>query len=332
MRPKLPVVATLAALIVFASCSRLIGATLPMKLVADVPLSGNATRLDYASLDAGSGKLYLAHMGDGTVIVFNTRTRKIEATVEGVATVRGVLAVPQLHRVYASAQGTREVVVIDMGSNRIVARVAAGEVDGLAYDPITKRVFASDEAGRRDVVIDAMHNTVVGVVPLGGEAGNTVYDARSHHMLVAVQTSNELVEIDPLAMRVIGRYPLAGSNHSHGIALDERTHVAYVAGELNASVVAFDLHSKKVVAQDGVGSGVDVLAVDPGLGRLYVASESGIVSVFDVSTSSLKKIGQSELAFNAHVVAVDPGMHLIYFPLRDVGGKPTLRIMQPSEK
>ena len=34
------------------------------------------------------------------------------------------------------------------------------------------------------------------------------------------------------------------------------------------------------------------------------------------------------LARDAHVVAIHPISHEIYFPLKDVGGKPVLRIMR----
>lgn len=327
-RWEAPVFLGLSCATLLASCSPLLGAPLPLKLVADVPLSGNATRLDYESLDPRSSRLYIAHMGDGAVIVFNTHTRRVEETVRGIPRVRGVLAVPQVGRVFAASEGNREVAVIDMRSNSVIARLPAGDVDGLAFDPVTERIFVSDEAGQRDVVIDARRDKVIGAVALGGEAGNTVYDGDSHHVLVAVQTSNELVEIAPASMRVIARYPLPGSVHSHGIALDEMRHIAYIAGEINSSVVAFDLRTKKVIARDGVGLGVDVLAVDPGPGRLYVASESGIVTVFDIA-HGFKKLGQSEAGPNAHVVAVDAKTHLVYFPLSDMHGRPTLRIMQP---
>jgi DNA-binding beta-propeller fold protein YncE len=75
-----------------------------------------------------------------------------------------------------------------------------------------------------------------------------------------------------------------------------------------------------------------VLAVDPGLGRLYVASESGVVSVFNVSGRRFEELSQSEIAPNAHVVAVDPKTHLVYLPLQSIGGRPTLRIMEPVKK
>jgi len=65
------------------------------------------------------------------------------------------------------------------------------------------------------------------------------------------------------------------------------------------------------------------------LGRLYVASESGIVSAFDITAGRLRKLGEEQLGVNAHVLAADPKTHLVYFPLMDVRGRPTLRIMTP---
>lgn len=98
------------------------GPPLPLTTVADVPLPGNATRRDYASLDAQRHYLFLAHLGDGAVVVFDTAQRKVITTIPDVSHVHGVLYVPQLDRVYASATGTNEVVAIDTRTLKIVAR------------------------------------------------------------------------------------------------------------------------------------------------------------------------------------------------------------------
>ncbi|HEV7122940.1 MAG TPA: hypothetical protein VGN24_05870, partial [Rhodanobacter sp.] len=78
-----------------------VGGSLPLTTVANVPLPGRATRWDYASLDAAHHHLFLAHLGDSTIVVFDTARRKVIATIPGVSQVHGVLYVPQLDRVYA---------------------------------------------------------------------------------------------------------------------------------------------------------------------------------------------------------------------------------------
>jgi hypothetical protein len=78
-----------------------------------------------------------------------------------------------------------------------------------------------------------------------------------------------------------------------------------------------------------VGEDPDVLALDQSLRRLYVAAESGVVTVFGERGHSLVTLGRKFLATEAHTVAVDPVTHLVYFALQDVGGNPVLRIMAP---
>src|SRR5215813_6308409 len=50
---------------------------LPLKVVADVPLSGGTTRLDYQSLDSGTGRLYIAHLGSDLMTVFDVNKQTI---------------------------------------------------------------------------------------------------------------------------------------------------------------------------------------------------------------------------------------------------------------
>src|SRR2546422_5083573 len=177
----------------------------PLRLVADVPLPGSASRFDYQSLEAASGRLFISHMGAGQLVVVDGRAGRVIGNLDGFPTVTGVLAVPTEHRAYASATGDHAVVVVDDSTLQIVARVPGPRFpDGIAYAPEERRVFVSDESGRRDFVIDATTNSVLAQVELGGEAGNTQYDAGSHCVIVAVQTANQLAVSDP-ASATIGR-------------------------------------------------------------------------------------------------------------------------------
>jgi DNA-binding beta-propeller fold protein YncE len=305
------------------------GPYLPLRAAGDYPLTGNANRFDYASVDRERRTLWLAHMGDGSVEAFDITANRVRLTVALTpgASVRGILVADG--KVYAAAQGLGAVVVLDAASGKQLARVPGGDVDGLAYDPQSRRIFVSDEGGSRDIVIDARTDHAIGSVALGGEAGNTQYDPSSHHIFVGVQTKNELAEVNPLTLKIVRRYALPGCQSSHSVAIDPDQHAAYIGCQQNARLVRLDLRSGSVTGSGGVGIGVDVLALDPGLHRLYVASESGIVSVYDVADGGLKRVAQAFLALNAHVVAVDIATHRVYFPLQNVSGKPMLRVMEP---
>ncbi len=305
------------------------GESAPLVKVADVPLTGPAVRFDYQSFDAVHGRLYIAHMNAGQLVVFDTNTRQVAATLDGFRGVHGVIAVPEIGRVFASATGDHRMAVVDMNSLKTLA--TAGPIDypdGLAYAPTAKRVFVSDEHGGVDAVVDALTNRMVTSIPLGGGAGNTVYDPGSGRILVAVHGVNQLVVIDPVAMKIVKRYDLPGIQNPHGIALDLADRIAFVAGEENHSLGVFDLKAGKLLSVHPVGDDPDVLAFDAGLKRLYVSAESGTVSVF-AWKNGLRLLGQFDMP-HAHTVAVDPSTHLVYFPLENVGGRPLMRIMRPA--
>src|SRR5260221_14113051 len=75
----------------------------PLQRVADIPLGGNTTRLDYESYDPERHLLFIAHLGDSAVIVFDTLAQRVVSRIASVSNVHGVLAIPALGRVYATA-------------------------------------------------------------------------------------------------------------------------------------------------------------------------------------------------------------------------------------
>src|SRR6201997_2758778 len=221
----------------------------PLRKIADIPLPGSAVRFDYQSLDTSHGRLYIAHMNANQLVVFDVKKRGVIANLDGFSSVHGVLAVPELGRVYASTTGEHTVTVVDMATLKSNARI--GEIkypDGIAYAPEAKRLFVSDEHGDADAVIDRNKNSLLTTIPLGGGAGNTVYDSGSRHILVAVHEKNELVSIDPSTAKIIGRYSVNGIEHPHGVSLDVTQRLAFVAGEENHKLALVDLTSMKVLA------------------------------------------------------------------------------------
>lgn len=299
--------------------------------VADVPLGGNPTRLDYESLDPGRHLLFIAHLGDSAVIVFDTEKKQVVTRVPGVSHVHGVLAIPELGAVYASATGTNEVVAIDEATLKITARAPGGVYpDGMAYAPEAHKLYVSDEHGDTETVIDVRTNSRVTTIPLGGDVGNTQYDPVTKHIFVNVQTRRQLAEIDPASDKVVARNDLPGAEGNHGLLIEPEQRQAFIACEGNHKLLVLDLNTRKVSANFEVGEDPDVLAYDPGPGYLYVAAESGIVSVFRAKAGQISKVAETRLGPNAHVVAVDPAAHESYFPLKSLGGRTILRIMRPG--
>jgi YVTN family beta-propeller protein len=306
----------------------LIGQALPASFstVRDVPLPGDTSRFDYVSLDASSHRLFIAHLGAGTVPVYDIGAGALIGEVQNVPGVHGLLAVPELGRVYASATDSNQVAVIDPQSLTVTATIPGGEYpDGIAFDPELGKLYVSDESGGTDTVIDTASNQVVATIPLGGEVGNTQFDAGAHRIIAAVQTRNQVVTIDPQSDQVTGRYDTPGCDHPHGVQISPDRPLAFVACENNAKLIVMDLQSMSVTGSFDVGSVPDVLAFDAPRRVLYVAAESGPAVAFSETDTGLKPLARQDVGPNAHSMAVDPDTGHVYFPIASLGGQPILR-------
>jgi YVTN family beta-propeller protein len=303
---------------------------LPLKAVKDVPIGAPTRRFDYASLDPRTGLLFVADLAGSRVLVFDARQPKFVKAIDRVQSVHGVLAVPELGRVYASATGVDQLVAIDETSLKVVARTSAGHYpDGIAWEPRLKKLYVSDEHGNTVAVVDPGSNRLIRTIPVGGEVGNTQYDDGSGLIYSNEQTHNDLVGIDPKTDHIVSKDHLAGCEGGHGLLIDAARRLAFIACEDNAKLITFSLARHAKVGEASIGAGPDVLAYDAPKNWLYVSSESGVISIFQVAAGGASKIGQAFLADNAHVVAVDPASHRVFFPLRDIGGRSVLRVMEP---
>jgi DNA-binding beta-propeller fold protein YncE len=298
----------------------------PLHPVGQIPLPGDSSRFDYASLDAGRGLLFIAHLGASQVIEVDVRAHRVVRTINHLSQVHGVLVVPERHRVYATATGTNQMVALDEDTGVELGRALTGNYpDGLAYDPIHATVWITNESGGSETIIDAATYQVRGTVELGGEAGNVAYDPASRTMLVDVQSRNSLAVIDPATLTIVRQVPLPGCQHDHGLALDPADRLAFVACDDNATLLTVDLNRAQVTESNTVGADPDVLAYDPVAHRLYVAAESGDLTTFDNHNRRLIITGREHVGDNAHVVAADPTTGHSYYPLpTGPTGTPTL--------
>jgi DNA-binding beta-propeller fold protein YncE len=292
---------------------------LPLHPVARIALPGDNSRFDYASLDPNHGLLFIAHLGASQVIEVNVRTNRVVRTIDGLPGVHGVLVVPARHRIYATATDANQVATIDETSGAVLHRSPTGDYpDGLAYDPPHRTVWTTNESGASETIVDADTGEVRGTVPLDGEAGNVAYDPSTRHMLVDVQTRDQLAVIDPATLRITRRVTLPGCDHDHGLTLAPADRLAFVACDGNARLLTVDLSTWHVTGTEQVGQEPDVLAYDPAARHLYVAAESGWVTTADNTHRHLTITGRAPT-------------HRSYYPIPNGSdGHPTLLVYRPA--
>jgi hypothetical protein len=307
---------------------------LPLVLVGDIALPGRVSRFDYQEIDAANGRLVIAHMGDNEVVVVSLADGSTIGRISNITTARGIAVASSVNRIFATAT-TNQLVSIDATTLREVGRVATGSgPDGVAWDPIDQRVGVSDQRDGAISIIAERGNGTRIQLPLGVETGNVVFDSVRRRFWIAVVRStgpDQLVGVDPASATVLERIDVPGCTGAHGLRVHPDGQSALIACEGNGRLVRVGLGSSHAQVIASVGSVPDVLAIDSELNWLYVASESGDLTVFDLSQPGLVEIGREQPGPAAHSVAVDSHTHRVFFPLaRGASETPVLRIMRPS--
>ena len=325
-------VAGLAAVLLVRRSAQPPPIPLGLRPAGQIALPGDSSRFDYASLDPGRGLLFIAHLGASEVIEVDVQNQRVVRSIHGLAGVHGVMVVPDKRRVYATATDADRMVILDEDNGAQLAEGPTGAYpDGLAYDPVHNTVWTTNESGGTETVLDADTAAVRGTVDMHGEVGNVYYDRTTAMMLVDVQAANQLAVVDPVTLGVVRRLELPGCDHDHGLAIDYAHRLAFVACDGNATLLTVDLTSWQVVDHVRVGQGPDVLAFDPAAQRLYVAAESGWLSILTESGRHATVTGSGHLADGAHVVAVDPGTHRSFYPVPSgTDGRPVLLVYDPA--
>ena len=244
---------------------------LPLELVGDIPLPGGATRFDYQWVDDARHRLYIAHLGADSLIVFDLHTQKVVGEVGGLPSVHGVVAAPERHLVFATITGQKKLALIDDETLAVRARVAAGEYpNGLAYDPKADKVFVSNNTGVGIAVVDVKHGRPLAGIDIGGGAGNTQYDAVSGHVFAAIHKVAALAEIDPAEGKLLKRHRLVGVRSCHGLLVAAAIRMAFAAcgGDAGPKLVVFDLEQRRQRSVASIPArrerALALVAADPG--------------------------------------------------------------------
>ena len=242
-----------------------------------------------------------------------------------------MVTIPEINLTYASAKKTDQVVAVDNVSLSVISSIPTGYYpDGMDYSPETSKLYVSNEFGRSISVIDTKTQSLIKNIFVGGNVGNTIYDPISKHVFSNDQSNNELIEIDPLNDRIISRTFLKNAKGNHGLSINSKYRLAFIACEDNNKLLVLDLNDKHVINTFEVSPQPDVIATDETLNLLYIASESGGLSVFSVENGKIFKIKDIFIHKKAHTIAVDQSTHELFFPIESYNGKPTLMVYKPK--
>jgi DNA-binding beta-propeller fold protein YncE len=277
---------------------------------------GASPGFDHADVyDAGEAgqRIYVAHTGADRIDVIDCQTNSYRRSLADLPGVAGILIDNRHDVLFSSDRDCARTSIFRASDEELVGQVAVGgHPNGLAYDPGRRQLFTfnlGDPLGvgctASVVALDGMR--VVATIPLAGRPRWATYDGGSDHVLVNIQKPAEIALINCATLKVDGAYAVPSEGpHGMGIVGDR----IFCATDGKALVVLSRTGGEVIASLDLPGA-PDVVMVDQGLARVYVAiGDPGVISVFDTGTLAHLETVATELG--AHTMGINPPQHTVY--------------------
>ncbi len=292
---------------------------------------------DYLTYDAVGKRLFV---GRGTrVQVIDPDKGTVIAEIPDTPGVHGVALAQELGKGYVSNGRDNSVSVFDLKTLKVSAKIATtgGEnPDFIAYDPVSKKVFAFNGRTKNASVIDATTDKLVATIPLKGKPEAAVADGKGM-MFVDIESSNELTAIDTAKNTVASTWAMTGCDEPAGLAMDTVTRRLFV-GCHNKVMLVVNADGGKVIATLPVGEGVDANAFDAQSKLAFSSQGDGTLTVIkEVNSDSFRVQQTVPTQRGARTMALNPDNHDVYLVTAEFDEAPPAagqtrprRVMKPG--
>jgi DNA-binding beta-propeller fold protein YncE len=227
---------------------RSVDAQAPLQPIARLVMPGSVQgKFDHLGIDEKGNRLFVAAESAHQVLVFDLKTGKYLRSITGIGIPHAIFVREDLNRIYITDGGAGALKVYDGRTYALLKSIPLKvDADSIGYDPATHFLYIDNG---------------------GGDAHETF------SMLSIVDTTRDAKVAD---VKIDG-------DTLEAMALERNTDRMYVNDAALNKVVELDRKDRSIVAMWPVAMGKRnvAMALDQSGNRLFVASRSGVISVFD---------------------------------------------------
>jgi len=266
---------------------------------------------DYASVDAGARRLYLAR-GDG-VMVLDLDTGTVTPKLVPGARVHAVVPLTR-GRILSTNGDSNTATIAEADTGKILAEIATGtKPDAAVLDPKTGLVLVMNGKSGDITLIDPNTAKAIGAIAVGGALEFAAVDGAGQ-AYVNVEDKGELAIVDIALRKVTARVALTGCEDPSGLARDPASGVL-LSVCANGVAKAIDPAKAAVIATLPIGQRPDAAIFDAARHLFLVpCGGDGSLTLISSEGAALAVVGSVPTERGARTGALDPKTGRIYLP------------------
>lgn len=273
---------------------------------------------DYATFDPHARRIYVAR--EAEIMALDIDSGKVIPKITEAVHPHSPLPLPGGELLVTNG-GSDTAVFVDAVSGKVLASVITGKgPDAAIFDAKSGLAFVMNHESGDVTFIDVAKRTALATVPVGQALEFAAVDGQGR-LWVNDNKTSEIISIDIVSRKVIGRHKLEGCEGPTGLAYAPAAHRLVATCDDVAAVV--DPRTGSTVDRLKIGKGPDAAFYDPVRKRLLVtAGESGELDVIDASEPKMKVLQVVKTAPGARTGTVDPKTGKVYLPMAKMGPPP----------
>ncbi|MGZ3831922.1 MAG: beta-propeller fold lactonase family protein [Mucilaginibacter sp.] len=229
---------------------------------------------------------YVADAYNGNVLVINTVTNAVVATIPVGLSPFGVAVTPDATKVFVTNFEGNTVSVINTATNSVSATITVpAQPRGIAMSPDGSRVYVISGVTSSMAVINTATNTVISTIAVGSNPNGAIVSADGSRVYVTSLLSGISV-FDTATLTLAGTI-YAGST-PFSMVVNPNGSWLYIANANSNSVSVINTTTNAVAATIPVGTNPFASSISPDGNRLYVTNQnSNNVSVINTTTNAV---------------------------------------------
>ena len=284
---------------------------------------------DYLTADANARRLYVTH--GPRLEVLDLNSGKVVGSITGLKGLHGIALDDTGKYGYLSDGAANAVVVFDRASLQTMATIPAGtNPDGIAYEPVTKTVWAFNGRSHDVSVIDTAQRKVIATIALPGKPEFPAADGRGA-VFVNIEDKNEIVRLDVAAKKITATWPLNGCDSPSGLAMDTTGRRLFSVCDGKKMAVT-DANTGKTLATPTIGDSPDAAGYDAKHKLAFSSNGDGTLTVVDASVATYPVLQNLTTQRGARTMAFDSATGRVYLVTAEFGPRPAATAETPRPR
>jgi len=284
---------------------------------------------DYLTADAKARRLYVTH--GPRLEVLDLNSGKVVGSITGLKGLHGIALDDTGKYGYLSDGVANAVVVFDRASLQTMATIPAGtNPDGIAYEPVTKTVWAFNGRSHDVSVIDTAQRKVIATIALPGKPEFPAADGRGA-VFVNIEDKNEIVRLDVATKKITATWPLNGCDSPSGLAMDTTGRRLFSVCDGKKMAVT-DANTGKTLATPTIGESPDAAGYDAKHKLAFSSNGDGTLTVVDASGDTYPVLQNLTTQRGARTMAFDSATGRVYLVTAEFGPRPAATVETPRPR